>query len=348
MSPQERSVSVASESGSPQRAPLVLAGERNCSVARTLDIVSDAWSFLVIREAFFETRTFETFRASLGIPRATLTDRLRKLTRLGIFRQVRAKIGHRSEYRLTKKGFDLYPSFVALMQFGDRWLADGRPPPLKLFHIDCGCETSPIVACSECLKQVNAWDVIYRDGPGSGRTPAKAGRNTRRASDTQVFAKGRPSSVARSLQVIGDKWSFMVVREAFFGMRRYDQIQIRLGIASNILTDRLARLVSAGILERREYQTIPRRYEYRLTRKGMDLYGSFITMLAWADRWLARKRPPLVLRHEVCGADFHPVVICSHCKEPIVAAQMRYRLSYDPKRFTALGPRSMDEASGDG
>src|SRR5947209_16699676 len=88
------------------------AGERNCSVARTLDIVSDAWSFLVIREAFFETRTFERFRASLGISRATLTDRLRKLTRLGIFRKVRADIGHRSEYRLTQKGFDLYPSFV--------------------------------------------------------------------------------------------------------------------------------------------------------------------------------------------------------------------------------------------
>src|SRR3954447_22802009 len=109
-------------------------GERNCSVARTLDIVSDAWAFLVIREAFFETRTFEAFRVALGIPRATLTDRLRKLTRLGIFKRVAAASGQRMDYRLTQKGFDLYPSFVALMQFGDRWLSGGRVPPLALVH----------------------------------------------------------------------------------------------------------------------------------------------------------------------------------------------------------------------
>src|SRR5437870_12762756 len=85
--------------------------ERNCSVARTLDIVSDAWAFLIIREAFFGTQTFEAFRTALGIPRATLTDRLRKLTQLAIFRQVAPGSSLRKEYRLTKMGFDLYPSF---------------------------------------------------------------------------------------------------------------------------------------------------------------------------------------------------------------------------------------------
>ena len=97
--------------------------ERNCSVARTLDIVSDAWAFLIIREAFFGTQTFEAFRSALGIPRATLTDRLKKLTQLAIFRQVAPGSSQRKEYRLTKMGFDLYPSFIALMQFGDRWLS---------------------------------------------------------------------------------------------------------------------------------------------------------------------------------------------------------------------------------
>src|ERR1700678_1030429 len=92
-------------------------GERNCSVARTLDIVSDAWAFLIIPEAFFGSRTFEAFRSALDIPRATLTDRLRKLTRLEMFRQVATHVGQRKEYRLTRMGFDLYPSFIALMQF---------------------------------------------------------------------------------------------------------------------------------------------------------------------------------------------------------------------------------------
>ena len=121
--------------------------ERNCSVARTLDIVSDAWAFLIIREAFFGTQTFEAFRAALGIPRATLTDRLKKLTQLAIFRQVAPGSSLRKEYRLTKMGFDLYPSFIALMQFGDRWLAKGKPVPLTLVHMSCGCDSHPIVAC---------------------------------------------------------------------------------------------------------------------------------------------------------------------------------------------------------
>src|ERR1700722_14682321 len=86
----------------PPRAASPARGERNCSVARTLDIVSDAWAFLIIREAFFGTRTFEAFRSALDIPRATLTDRLRKLTRLEIFRQVATHVGQRKEYRLTK------------------------------------------------------------------------------------------------------------------------------------------------------------------------------------------------------------------------------------------------------
>jgi DNA-binding HxlR family transcriptional regulator len=321
---------------------IIDAGERNCSVARTLDIVSDAWAFLVIREAFFETRTFEAFRVALGIPRSTLTDRLRKLTRLGIFKQVASTSGTRMEYRLTQKGFDLYPSFIALMQFGDRWLAGNRPPPLRLLHTSCGCETHPIVACSACLSRVNARDASYRDGPGAGGTAARAGRNTRRASDTTIFAQGRPSSVSRALQIIGDKWSFMVVREGFFGIRRYDQIQARLGIAPNILTDRLSRLVKTGVFRKQLYQTTPKRYEYVLTDMGLDLYGPFIAMLAWGDRWLSRNRPPLLLHHKTCGNDFRPMVICNECKKPIVAADMRYKLNYDPKDFGALGPRSID------
>src|ERR1700758_455990 len=137
--------------------------ERNCSVARTLDIVSDAWAFLIIREAFFGTQTFEAFRAALGIPRATLTDRLRKLTQLAIFRQVASGSSQRKEYRLTKMGFDLYPSFIALMQFGDRWLAQGKPVPLTLVHMSCGCDSHPIVTCSHCGEGVSAREAKYRD-----------------------------------------------------------------------------------------------------------------------------------------------------------------------------------------
>jgi DNA-binding HxlR family transcriptional regulator len=316
--------------------------ERNCSVARTLDIVSDAWAFLIIREAFFGTQTFEAFRSALGIPRATLTDRLRKLTQLAIFRQVAPGSSQRKEYRLTKMGFDLYPSFIALMQFGDRWLFKDKPRPLTLIHAVCGNDSHPIVTCSHCGEGVGARDAKYRDGPGAGRCPAKPGRNTRRASDGSRFVHGRPSSVSRALEIIGDKWSFMVVREGFFGNRRYDKILTELAIAPNILTDRLNRLVASGVFHRRQYQSSPDRYEYLLTDMGLDLYGPFIAMLRWGDRWLSKGKPPLILTHLKCGHDFQPSVNCDRCKLPIVAADMRYRLTYDPESFGALGPRSVD------
>jgi DNA-binding HxlR family transcriptional regulator len=315
--------------------------ERNCSIARLLDILSDAWSFLILREAFFGTRTFEAFHAALGIPRATLTDRLKKLTRLGMFHQVATADARRKEYRLTEMGVDSYPGFLALMQFGDRWLADGKPAPLTLVHISCGCECRPAVVCSHCGGSIASREVAFRDGPGAGRHPATAGRNVRRASDSSRFLLGRPSSVCRALHIIGDKWSFMVVREAFFGNRRYDRIQTELAISPTVLTDRLSRLVANGVLYRKLYQSSPDRYEYRLTEMGHDLCGPFAALLAWGDRWLSGGRPPLLLKHLTCGHDFHAAVVCDHCKAPVAAADMRYRLTYDPGTFGALGPRSV-------
>src|SRR5260370_36920225 len=159
------------------------------------------------------------------------------------------------------------------MQFGDRWLSVSKRPTLRLVHRSCGCETRPIVACSECLSELEARAVHYRDGPGAGRQASKPGRNTRRASDGSRFMLGRPSSVSRALQIIGDKWSFLGVREAFFGNRRYDKIQSESGIAPNILTNRLSRPVAQGMFHRLLYQRAPDRYQYLLTDRGQELYG---------------------------------------------------------------------------
>ena len=106
----------------------------------------------------------------------------------------------------------------------------------------------------------------------------------------------------------------MVVREAFFGNRRYDKIQTELEIAPNILTDRLSRLVAQGVFDRRLYQSAPDRYEYVLTDMGRDLYGPFIAMLAWGDRWLSTGKPPLLLTHIACGHDFQARSICDQCQ----------------------------------
>jgi len=318
--------------------------ERNCSVARVVSILSDAWTFLIIREAFFGARRFESFRSALGLPRATLTERLKRLTQQGIFRQVRTSpTSSRVEYRLTKAGLELYPSFMAMMQFGDRWLSGGKGAPLQLIHETCGHDCQPIVACLACLQKAEAARVNYRNGPGAGYRLAQPVHRARRSSDASQFSRGRPSSVSRTLEIIGDRWSFLIIREAFLGARRFDRLMAELNIASNILTDRLTRLVRTGIFERCKYQSQPDRYEYRMTEMGMDLYGALIVMLAWGDRWLSRGGPPIILTHRDCGSDFIPTVICNHCRKTIEAHAMGYRMNYDPRAFGA--PEISDRAA---
>ncbi len=318
------------ESGTDEIVAAPNAGrtERHCSVARTVGILSDPWMFLVIREAFFGAKRFETFQSSLGVPRATLTDRLGRLIEEGILVRSRIPDAKRHEYKLTAAGLDLYPSFIALMQFGDRWLLDGDEPPLRLVDSADGHVIEPIVACSHCHGEINAHRVTYRDGPGAGASCMPPSKRTRRPSDPGLFERGRPSSVAKSLQVIGDRWSFLVIREAFFGRRRFDHMQVELGIASNILADRLARLVQSGVFRRDYYDEARDRVEYRLTDMGLDLYGPLVAMLAWGDRWLADGKPPLVLHHLDCGHDFSPVVICRSSRRAVTAHGLRYRMSY--------------------
>jgi DNA-binding HxlR family transcriptional regulator len=312
--------------------PVRIVHERNCSVGRTVAILSDGWAFLVLRESYFAATRFETFQAALGIPRETLTQRLRNLTAEGLLRRVQySQRPERFEYRLTQMGIELYPVMMALLAFGDKWLKKTAKPPIYLVHNLCGEVCRPIVACSRCKDEVNTKTVTYRDGPGAGTTQVIDAKRNRRPSDPTILDRGRPSSVAQTLKVIGDRWSFMVIREAFFGVRRFDDLQNKLGIAPNILTDRLDRLVAEGIFVRRKYQDQPERYEYPLTEKGKDLYGPLIAMLRWGDDWLAHGRRPLTLKHSKCGHDFNPTVVCSHCREPLRAQEMSYRLNYRPR-----------------
>ncbi len=129
--------------------------------------------------------------------------------------------------------------------------------------------------------------------------------------------------MARALAIMGERWSMLILREAFFGVRRFDELQRNLGIARNILTGRLHGMVDTGILERRAYQDRPLRHEYRLTKKGIDLYPALIAMLEWGDRYLADDTgPPVVLRHRTCGQPSVPTLTCSACGEPIDAHDM--------------------------
>lgn len=131
-------------------------------------------------------------------------------------------------------------------------------------------------------------------------------------------------SIARTLETIGDRWSLLILRDAFYGVRRFQDFQEDLGVARNILTDRLQKLVARGVLERDQYDDKPPRYEYRLTAKGRDLLPVILTMMTWGDRWANdASTPPVTLTHTTCGHLTQPVVVCSHCGEELRRRDLR-------------------------
>ena len=124
-------------------------------------------------------------------------------------------------------------------------------------------------------------------------------------------------SVARTLELVGDRWTMLIVHEAFLGVHRFEQFTEQLGVARNILTVRLQALVRHGILDRVLYQERPARYEYRLTDRGRDLHGVVCLLREWGDKWLPGKDgPSTVMHHTVCGRSLVPVLICAHCQSP--------------------------------
>lgn len=125
-------------------------------------------------------------------------------------------------------------------------------------------------------------------------------------------------SLARTLAVIGDRWTLLVLREAFLKVRRFEDFQANLGIARQVLTERLAHLVDEGVLAKVPYQDRPPRFEYRLTEKGLGLYPAILALVHWGDaHYAGRKGPPLLHRHKACGHDFRAVLTCSHCGEAV-------------------------------
>jgi len=149
----------------------------NCSVARTLSVVGERWTMLILREAFLGRHRFDEFQQGIGIARNILSSRLRDLVEKGILDRTRADgEPRRVEYRLTKKGSDLYPVLIALMQWGDTWLCDEAGPPMTLVHRNCGATTSPEMVCSQCGEHLGAREVIA--------IPQRAGNRARRPERT--------------------------------------------------------------------------------------------------------------------------------------------------------------------
>jgi DNA-binding HxlR family transcriptional regulator len=125
-------------------------------------------------------------------------------------------------------------------------------------------------------------------------------------------------SIAGALEVVGERWSLLIVRDVLLGVRRFDELQAHLGIARNVLQARLSRLVEQGVLEKRLYQERPQRFEYLLTEKGLDLWPTIVSLMQWGDRYATPAGGPAVLiEHKGCGGRLDAHRICTRCGEPV-------------------------------
>lgn len=145
----------------------------NCSIARTLDVVGERWTLLILRDAFNGVRRFEDFAASLPVARNVLADRLSTLVEHGILRREQyEERPPRFQYRLTPKGFELYPVLMALLQWGDKHLAGPEGPPIDVLHAQCGAPITTQVRCPDCGEALSARDVRARRHEPPVATPA--------------------------------------------------------------------------------------------------------------------------------------------------------------------------------
>nr|WP_279218757.1 winged helix-turn-helix transcriptional regulator [Rhodococcus erythropolis] len=292
------------------------SGARLDGIALTSQAVGNAWSWLVMREAlFYGARRFADFHAALGISRAMLSARLTQLVDNGLLRRGLPGTSDAGDYLVTASGKDFFTCLMTAAVWGAAWSDDQQPShELVVTHRACGSSANPSLRCESCSGVIEAWDVRTEHANRRLGVTRSSGRY-HRAPDFNLLERNRPCPIARTQIVLGDWWSCMVVRESFFGVKRFDEYRSNLEVSTNILTTRLSRLVELGILRRSPYQTNPVRYDYRLTEKGMDLYPVALAILSWGERWKGSGDSLVPLVHLKCGGPLRVQLCCGGCSE---------------------------------
>jgi len=288
-----------------------------CSpAARAATVLGDSWIQLILREMMTGPQRFSDLAANLGISRAVLIERLRRMSDAGLVEQEPAQPnGVRRTYICTAKGADT----IGIMLMQDAWerLYGAEDRVLALCDRDSGYPVQPVLLATPGGSAIEARRIGYVfDGECADVEHASNARR-RGESGQQVAELG-------AISVLGDPWSWRILIAAMLGVRRFDEFTDVLGIASNVLTDRLSRLVEANLMLRERYRRVPERYEYRMAVAGRALHPLFCAMYGWGERWLYDGEPlPMRLFDRITGARVSPVVCDAASGQPIDIRRLR-------------------------
>ncbi len=286
----------------------------------TVNMIGDSYTFLIIREAFFGAAKFVDFAAGLKISRARLAERLKHLVMLGIFEKCTyTETSGRYEYRLTKKGLSLYQIALALHEWGNKWRPQQKSTILR--HRPCGAFVAQKTICSCCAEEVRYEDIVWPSSPsltasGSDTNYVKGWRRTGLL--TSVY--DRVGSAAKTLEVVGDRWSILIMYLAFHGPFRFMDATGNLGVSDNILSKRLKHLVQQNLLVREAnfgHQT------YSATPAGLALLPAVLAQRMWAIEWIThRENQWSKLTHSTCGNTLETKCICTTCEQTIFPGEV--------------------------
>jgi DNA-binding HxlR family transcriptional regulator len=305
------------------------------AIGSALLLVGDQWNLLILQQAFLRhVRRFADWRDSLDVADSVLSARIRELVAADVLAPgpYRTSGRRRTEYRLTEKGLPLWQFLVAIWSWEQAWVDPGgrdSPAAARLEHLTCGRFTVPELGCRTCsAAPVTARDTSVTTGPEitfRRVAVARHHRRTVRDRDRTRADSYRP----QTLEILGDRWSTVLLVAAFLRVRRFADFQRELGIAPGVLSDRLGRFQELGVLRR--VRTGVDREEYRLTDKGLGFFPVFAFLLDWAQRWYPQ--PPgtgLAILHHAGGHPFQPFLRCAQCRQPMARQQLRFELVPQP------------------
>ncbi len=269
-----------------------------------LDEIADGWTLLLLREAFLGARRFSDYEARLDAPKSRVAERLSRLVDHGLLERRRYQSRpERFEYVLAPRGLALYPLALALLAWGAEHT--DAPAP-ELVHRSCGRRLQVSCVCGGCGNEVTGGDLSWH--------PAVAGHLTSdRRRRIPGVATQRNEAVGAAIAAIGDRWSGGLVALLFAQPATYSQLRARLGASTNILADRLARLLDAELVTKSDGV----RGLYRLTEQGLALAPAFVFLSSWASVWAPADIDVLHVAHHSCGHGLGAVAACSACGEPV-------------------------------
>lgn len=284
---------------------------RTCSIWRALEDIGDTPVLLILESIWMGMHRFGELQERTGLLKALLSDRLKRLIEKGIVEKRTvpdAPKVHR--YVLTGKGVGLFDVVLMLYRWEREWGTAKERRNLLLRHEKCGSVLDPVTACGSCGQTFALEDIDWKPGPGIGWMAPHYSRRR----NQQTIQTEQPSLLRGSVEILGDRWSALVMRAVFSGIRRFDAILKDTGAVPNTLSSRLKSLTELGVIKAEPYQHTPTRLEYYLTRKGFDYYYIIMMLMLWGDSYYAAPEgAPVLLVHKKCGSKLKPLIKCNKC-----------------------------------